>query len=376
MNQYKKTIRPLKIGDKIAKLPIIQGGMGVGVSRSSLAGAVAAAGGVGIISTAQIGYDEDNFEQDQQGCNRRAIHKHIRRAKEIATDALGKCSGLVGVNVMVALKHYREHVKEAVAAGADVVICGAGLPLDLPELVEGSDTKIAPVVSGVRACKLILRQWAKKYHRTADFIVVEGPEAGGHLGFHMDDLEKFGFAGENGQQENPRAVMDKEIRDIVSFKEEYENEFGCHIPVVAGGGIFDYSDVEHTLKLGAEGVQVASRFVTTYECDASEAYKQAYLNAKEEDIRIIKSPVGLPGRALYNNFVKRAQEGAYKVKKCYQCLAKCNPSEVPYCITKALVDAVRGDTENGLVFCGANAGRIHEMMSVQELMDELTGVVS
>lgn len=376
MNQYKKTIRPLKIGDKIAKLPIIQGGMGVGVSRSSLAGAVAAAGGVGIISTAQIGYDEDNFEQDQQGCNRRAIHKHIRRAKEIATDALGKCSGLVGVNVMVALKHYREHVKEAVAAGADVVICGAGLPLDLPELVEGSDTKIAPVVSGVRACKLILRQWAKKYHRTADFIVVEGPEAGGHLGFHMDDLEKFGFAGENGQQENPRAVMDKEIRDIVSFKEEYENEFGCHIPVVAGGGIFDYSDVEHTLELGAEGVQVASRFVTTYECDASEAYKQAYLNAKEEDIRIIKSPVGLPGRALYNNFVKRAQEGVYKVKKCYQCLAKCNPSEVPYCITKALVDAVRGDTENGLVFCGANAGRIHEMMSVQELMDELTGVVS
>lgn len=376
MERIRQTIGKLKIGDKIARFPIIQGGMGVGVSRSSLAGAVAAAGGVGIISTAQIGYDEDNFEQDQEGCNLRAIRRHIKRAREIATDTLGKCSGLIGVNVMVALKHYREHVKAAVSAGADVVICGAGLPLDLPELVEGSDTKIAPVVSGVRACRLVLRQWEKKYHRTADFIVVEGPAAGGHLGFHMEELEKFGYTGADGQQENPQSFMDKEIRGIIALKEEYENEYHCHIPVIAGGGVYDHQDVEHALSLGAEGVQVASRFVTTYECDASDAYKQAYIDAKEEDIRIIKSPVGLPGRALYNTFTKKAEEGAYSVKKCYQCLAKCNPAKVPYCITKALVDAVKGDTENGLVFCGANVGRIHEMMSVQELVNELAGVTA
>lgn len=376
MERIRQTIGKLKIGDKIARFPIIQGGMGVGVSRSSLAGAVAAAGGVGIISTAQIGYDEDNFEQDQEGCNLRAIRRHIKRAREIATDTLGKCSGLIGVNVMVALKHYREHVKAAVSAGADVVICGAGLPLDLPELVEGSDTKIAPVVSGVRACRLVLRQWAKKYHCTADFIVVEGPAAGGHLGFHMEELEKFGYTGADGQQENPQSFMDKEIRGIIALKEEYENEYHCHIPVIAGGGVYDHQDVEHALSLGAEGVQVASRFVTTYECDASDAYKQAYIDAKEEDIRIIKSPVGLPGRALYNTFAKKAEEGAYSVKKCYQCLAKCNPAKVPYCITKALVDAVKGDTENGLVFCGANVGRIHEMMSVQELVNELAGVTA
>lgn len=374
MERIIQTVEKLKIGDKTASLPIIQGGMGVGVSRSSLAGAVAAAGGVGIISTAQIGFDEENFEQDQEGCNLRAIRKHIRRAREIATDQLGRCKGLVGVNVMVALKHYREHVKEAVAAGADVVICGAGLPLDLPELVEGSSTKIAPIVSGVRACKLLLGQWAKKYGRTADFIVVEGPAAGGHLGFHMEELEEFGYAGENGQQKNPQTVMDAEIREIVSLKEEYEKKYNCHIPVIAAGGIFDHGDVVHALGLGAEGVQVASRFVATSECDASDAYKQAYIDAKEEDIRIIKSPVGLPGRALYNTFVKKAEEGAWKVKKCYQCLAKCNPAKVPYCITKALVDAVQGDVENGLVFCGANTGRISRIVSVQELMNELAGI--
>lgn len=374
MERIKQTLEKLKIGDKIASIPIIQGGMGVGVSRSSLAGAVAAAGGVGIISTAQIGYDEENFEQDQEGCNLQAIRRHIRRAREIATDQFGRCKGLIGVNVMVALKHYREHVKEAVAAGADVVICGAGLPLDLPELVEGSDTKIAPIVSGVRACKLILRQWAKKYHRTADFIVVEGPAAGGHLGFHMEELEEFGYTGQGGQQQNPQAVMDEEIREIVSLKEEYEKEYNCHIPVISAGGIFDHQDVEHAMSLGAEGVQVASRFVATYECDASDAYKKAYIDAKEEDIQIIKSPVGLPGRALRNTFVKKAEEGACSVKKCYQCLAKCNPAKVPYCITKALVDAVKGDVDNGLVFCGANIGRIKKMVSVEELMNELAGV--
>ena len=179
--------KQLKIGDLTAKLPIIQGGMGVGVSRSSLAGAVAKEGGVGIISTAQIGYDEEGFEKDQAACNNRAIHKHIKRAKEIAQG-----NGLVGVNIMVALKHYAEHVKEAVAAGADVIISGAGLPMNLPELVsETCRTKIAPIVSSKRAAQLILKMWAHKYDRTADFLVVEGPKAGGHLGFSREQLNEI-----------------------------------------------------------------------------------------------------------------------------------------------------------------------------------------
>jgi len=278
---------------------------------------------------------------------------------------------------MVALKHYREHVKAAVEAGADVVICGAGLPMELPELVEGSDTKIAPIVSGVRACKLILKQWAKKYHRTADFIVVEGPAAGGHLGFRMEELEVYGYINKGDVSEmtaahyREKTAVDEEIRQIVAAKKEYEEMYQCHIPVIMAGGVFDHADVEHAMELGAEGVQIASRFVATYECDASPAYKQAYVNAKEEDVQIIKSPVGLPGRALRNAFVKKTQQGGCAVRKCYQCLAKCKPAEVPYCITKALVDAVKGDVENGLVFCGANVGRINKMMSVKELMTEL-----
>ncbi|MCH5256989.1 MAG: nitronate monooxygenase [Lachnospiraceae bacterium] len=352
-------MRSLCIGDKIAQLPIIQGGMGVGVSRSSLAGAVAAEGGIGVISSAQIGYDEVGFEKDPAACNLKALCKHITKAKEISA---GK--GLIGVNVMVALKHYREHVKESARAGADVIICGAGLPVDLPELVEGYDTKIAPIISSARACSVILKMWDHKYNRTADFLVVEGPMAGGHLGFSMEQLADL---------DKCVKTQDDEILSIISVKRQYEEKYHCQIPVIVAGGIYDHSDIEHALALGADGVQIASRFVATYECDASDAYKQAYLTAKEEDIRIIKSPVGLPGRALYNSFIKSTMEDRLPVNKCYNCLEKCNPAQIPYCITQALVDAVKGNVDNGLIFCGANIGKINKLMSVHDLMEELQG---
>lgn len=356
MNTEKSGIQELRIGEKIAKLPIVQGGMGVGVSRNHLAGAVAKEGGIGIISTAQIGYDEEGFEYDQAGCNLLAIRKHIRRAKEIACG-----NGLVGVNIMVALKHYKEHVKEAVLAGADVIISGAGLPMSLPELIgKECKTKIAPIVSSRRAAQLILKMWSHKYDRTADFLVVEGPKAGGHLGFSKEQLA-----------ETTDAVFDEEIQRIIECKKEYEEKYEKEIPVIVAGGIFDAKDVRHAFSLGADGVQVASRFVATEECDASDAYKQAYIKAGEEDIQIIQSPVGMPGRAVRNKFIEHLEKARIPISKCYNCLEKCNPAKVPYCITKALIDAVKGDVENGLVFCGANVGRIHEMTTVHKLMQEL-----
>lgn len=355
MHTDKKTLKPLKIGELTVEKPIIQGGMGVGVSRSNLAGAVAAEGGIGIISTAQIGYDEEGFEKDQAGCNRIAIRKHIHRAKEIAE---GK--GLVGVNIMVALKHYKEHVQEAVLAGADVIISGAGLPMDLPKLVGNNKTKIAPIVSSRRAAQLILKMWAHRYNRTADFIVIEGPKAGGHLGFSRDQLENL-----------ETLDYDHEIREIIACKAPYEEKYGTKIPVIVAGGIFDRADIDHMTELGADGVQIASRFVATEECDASDAYKNAYINAKKKDIQIIQSPVGMPGRALRNEFIKELEIARKPITKCYNCLEKCEPRSVPYCITKALIDAVRGDVENGLVFCGENVDRIQKMTTVHELMQEL-----
>ena len=261
---------------------------------------------------------------------------------------------------MVALKHYKEHVQEAVRAGADVIISGAGLPMDLPKLVGNNKTKIAPIDSSRSATQLILKMWAHRYNRTADFIVVEGPKAGGHLGFSRDQLENL-----------ETLDYDHEIREIIACKALYEEKYGTKIPVIVAGGIFDRADIDHMTELGADGVQIASRFVATEECDASDAYKNAYINAKKKDIQIIQSPVGMPGRALRNEFIKELEIARKPITKCYNCLEKCEPRSVPYCITKALIDAVRGDVENGLVFCGENVDRIQKMTTVHELMQEL-----
>ena len=344
----------MKIGSHTLSLPLIQGGMGVGVSLSSLAGNVAKKGAMGVISTAQIGFKKPSFLKDTKKANLEAIDEEIKRAKEISNN-----NGMVAVNVMVALSDYEQHVRQAVKSGVDAIISGAGLPLKLPEYVD-EKTAIAPIVSSGKAAHLILNKWKRQYDRTADFIVVEGPEAGGHLGFSKEQL-----ANRNEMD------FDKEIRDIIECKKEYEGKFGKEIPVVVAGGIFDRKDIDHVMTLGADGVQIASRFVATKECDADERYKQAYVNAKEEDVQIIQSPVGMPGRAIRNQFVKTAEAGRIQVKKCYNCLEKCNPAQVPYCITKALIDAVKGDVENGLMFCGANVGRIDRITTVHELMRKL-----
>ncbi|MDF2843870.1 MAG: hypothetical protein K0R00_2296, partial [Herbinix sp.] len=273
-------MKPLIIGDLIARIPIIQGGMGVGVSRSKLAGAVAKEGGIGIISTAQIGYDEPDFNKHQIESNLFAIKKHLKLAKESSK------GGVVGVNIMVATKQYEKYVNAACEGGADVIISGAGLPISLPELVAGFKTKIAPIVSSIKAASVILKMWDKKYKRTADFIVIEGPLAGGHLGFSKEQLYQI-----------DDLDYDNEIKGIIECKKEYEAKYNQSIPVVVAGGIYDKEDIKHALYLGADGVQIATRFVVTEECDASQEYKNAYLAAKEEDVKIVISPVGMPGRA-------------------------------------------------------------------------------
>lgn len=346
-------IEPLVIGDLIAKIPVIQGGMGVGVSLSSLAGAVALEGGIGVISTAQIGYREPEFDLHPIEANLKAIGEEIRKAKEKAK------GGIVGVNIMVATRRYEDYVKAAVEAGVDLIISGAGLPMTLPELIKGAKTKIAPIVSSVKSAQVICKYWLKKYNYLPDMVVIEGPKAGGHLGFSKEQLDHI-----------EEMDYDTEIRNIIEEVNKFAQTQEKEIPVVVAGGIYSREDMEHAFSLGAKGVQVATRFVTTYECDASEAYKQAYLNAKKEDIVIVKSPVGMPGRAINNAFMKKAAEGQIPHGRCHLCVQTCKPAETPYCITDALVNAVKGNIDEGLVFCGENAWRSEKMESVKEIMQE------
>lgn len=347
-------IKPLKIGDLTAEIPVIQGGMGVGVSLSGLAGAVAACGGVGIISTAQIGYQEADWDQNPIEANLRAIKQEIEKAREIAGGR-----GMIGVNIMVATREYEKYVKAAVEAKADLIISGAGLPVDLPRMVMGSNTKILPIVSSLKSAQVICRYWEKKYGYYPDGVVIEGPLAGGHLGFsleQLDDIEGLDY--------------DNVIRSIVEYVEVFGKKPGKEIPVIAAGGIYDRKDMEHAFELGASGVQIATRFVTTYECDAADAYKQAYINTKKEDIIIVKSPVGMPGRAILNPFMVKAKEGKIPHGKCHLCISTCNPAETPYCITEGLVNAVTGNVDHALLFCGENAYRAEKLEYVRDIMEE------
>lgn len=348
-------MKGIKIGNKESKYPIIQGGMGVGVSLHRLAGNVSKEGGIGIISTADIGYQEEDFNQNPMKANLRAIGKEIKQAREIAGE-----DKILGVNIMVALKNYVDIVKECVKQKIDLIISGAGIPKDLPEYVKGTATKIAPIVSSLRCCELIVKHWRTKYNYVPDMIVIEGPEAGGHLGFKQEELI-----------EESKPKLENITLEIVNYIKEIEKETGKEIPVIAAGGIWDSKDIKRFLSLGASGVQMATRFVATNECDASIEFKKAYINAKDEDIRIIKSPVGMPGRAIYNEFIRQTENEKCKIDKCYSCIKTCNIATTPYCITKALINSVKGEIDRGLIFCGSNVAKIKEIVSVHDLMQEL-----
>lgn len=344
----------LKIGNLIADIPIIQGGMGVGISRSKLASAVANEGGIGVISGVQIGFNEPDFETNNLAANIRGLQKEIRKARELSP------KGIIGVNILTAMNSYKELVLTAVKEKIDLIICGAGLPIDLPELVKNSASKIIPIVSSGKAASVITKMWDKKYQYLPDALIVEGPDAGGHLGFSLDQLNL-----------NPLPNLVDIIKDVLAAIKPFEEKYNKKIPVIAAGGIFDGKDIAKFIKLGASGVQMGTRFVATHECDAHENYKKAYLRASREDIQIVKSPVGMPGRAIRNELIKAVEEASQKVTKCYNCLKPCNPAATPYCISKALIQAVKGDIKNGLIFTGTNAYKLNKIISVKQLMNEL-----
>lgn len=354
----------LHIGNKTAKLPLIQGGMGVGVSLSGLAGAVAREGGIGIISTAQIGFREPDFAEDSKKANLRAMVTELKKARALAAGPDGTCSGLLGFNIMTATRDYGDYARTAAAAGADLIISGAGLPVDLPAYVEETDTKIAPVVSSEKAARILLKMWDRHYRRTADLLVIEGAHAGGHLGFSRETLEHL-------YEEDFDAGYDQEIRKIIACTKSYGEKYGVSIPVIVAGGILQASQVRHMLSLGADGVQAATPFVATEECDAALPFKQAYIKARAEDIRIVTSPVGMPARAIRNPFLERMEKDRENIIKCYRCLEKCSPKTAPYCITQALIRAVEGDVENGLIFCGDNVRYLTEITTVPKVIRTL-----
>jgi nitronate monooxygenase len=345
---------PLKIGELIASVPIIQGGMGVGVSLSSLASAVANEGGVGIISTAQIGYNEEDFGTNAREANKRALRNEIRRARKLSP------KGIIGINIMVAMNNYDEIAITALEEGIDLIISGAGLPLDLPKIAKNFKTKLAPIVSSAKAATVIAKMWDKKDNCAPDLIIVEGPEAGGHLGFSMESLI-----------ENKAQDLKDIVKEVIEAIKPFEEKYNKKIPVVAAGGIFTGADIAEFIKLGAAGVQMATRFVATEECDASLSYKMAYVNSKREDVKLVRSPVGMPGRAINNKFMKEVEENGCKVSKCWLCIKKCDPKSTPYCITEALIQAVKGNLDKGLIFVGSNVYKVEKITSVKNLMSEL-----
>ncbi len=349
----------LKIGDLVAKLPIVQGGMGVGVSLSNLAGNVALHGGIGVLSGAEMGFKEKDYYKNKSEANTRALKYHFNRAKEISN------GGIVGINIMAVATDYEEIVRDAVREKIDIIFSGAGLPLNLPEFTKGSQTKLVPIVSSDRAAKLICKTWDKRFDVIPDAIVVEGPLAAGHLGFSKKELEDPDI--------NLESILPKVLEAIKPFEEKHNKK----IPLIVAGGIIDGQDISRFIKLGASGVQMGSRFAATIECDASDEFKNAYINANEDDIVFINSPVGLIGRAISNKFTEDAKEGLKKPIKCaVNCLKPCNPEEVQYCIANALINAQKGNLNSGFVFAGAKAHQIKEIISVKDLMEKLANDAS
>lgn len=347
-------MKTLKIGNLNISLPIIQGGMGVGISLSGLAAAVANEGGVGVISSAGLGLLYKNFSENYIDASIYGLKEEIRKARQ-------KTAGIIGVNVMVAMSNFADMVRTSIAEKADIIFCGAGLPLDLPSfLKKDSVSKLVPIVSSARAAKIICEKWKANYDYLPDAVVVEGPKAGGHLGFKSEQIEDANYE------------LEKLIPEIVKEVKVFEETYNKNIPVIAAGGIYSGKDIYDIINLGASGVQMGTVFVTTEECDASQAFKQAYIDAKQEDIEIIKSPVGMPGRAIFSNFIEKVRQGKKQPMQCpFHCIKTCDIQKSPYCIIVALYNAFKGNFEHGYAFAGSNAFKATRIISVKETVQNL-----
>lgn len=352
-------MKKLNIGNLSISVPIVQGGMGVGISLSGLASAVANEGGVGVISSAGLGLLYRNLSKDYIQASIMGLKEELRKARE-------KTKGVIGVNVMVAMSNFTDMVKTAIAEKADIIFSGAGLPLNLPSFLQkDSVTKLVPIVSSARAARVIAEKWHSLYNYLPDAFVVEGPKAGGHLGFKDEQINDEHFSLEHILPEVIDEVQDMGVR------------YGKEIPVIVAGGIYTGEDIKRFMDMGASGVQMGTRFVTTEECDASDVFKQTYIEAKQEDIQIIKSPVGMPGRAIFSKFIQKVKEGQKQPKTCIcKCIKTCDISKSPYCIIAALYNAFKGNMDNGYAFAGANAFRATKIVSVKEtfrsLLDEFS----
>ena len=353
-----KKIPALQIGNWKAEIPIVQGGMGIGISLSGLASAVANAGGIGIIATGGISYFEQNSNISSMEANKRTLQKEIRKAK-------ANTDGIIGVNIMVAASDFDSLVLCAVEEGANLLFLGAGLPIRLPkslplDKLAELPTKFVPIVSSGKAARIIFRAWAKQFNHVPDAVVVEGPLAGGHLGFKKDTID------------NPDYALEKILPEVIAAIKPYAEQFNKNIPVIAAGGIYTGADIHKFMQLGASGVQMGTRFVATHECDAAQEFKDTYLNCKKEDIIIIDSPVGMPGRAIQNDFLEQVSSGIKEAFKCpWKCLKSCDFENVPYCVARALTNAKKGDMTKGFAFAGANAYQVDKIFSVKELIETL-----
>lgn len=344
----------LQIGNLTARLPIVQGGMGIGVSLSGLAAAVANEGGIGVISATGLSLLYTKLSSDYVEAGNLGLIEEIRKTRE-------KSQGIIGVNIMVALTNYPELVKTSLSEKVDIIFSGAGLPLDLPSFLSADNTtKLVPIVSSARAAKLICQKWQTNYQYLPDAIVLEGPKAGGHLGYKESQLE------------DPLFSLEELLPQVIAEVSLFEAKYHKSIPVIAAGGIYTGKDMHRLMELGASGVQIGTRFVTTNECDAAEGFKEMYINASKQDVEIIKSPVGMPGRAIRSPFLQKVKEGQVQPKTCpYHCIKTCDVQNSPYCIALALFNAYRGNFERGFAFAGSDVFKASRIMSVKETMLEL-----
>ncbi len=349
----------LKIGKYTPAYPLIQGGMGVRISAHRLAGAVAKAGGIGTIASVGLGLSSKHYTgKNYFESNKLALADEIAEARKIAGP-----DGIIAVNCMAALTDYEALVRTSAESGAHVIISGAGLPMQLPEYTKDfPDVALIPIVSSAKAARLIIKKWEKLYHRMPDAIVVEAPGmAGGHLGARTEEVF------------SPELTLEKVVPELVSF---LTAEVKADIPVIAAGGIWGREDVLRVFGLGARGVQMGTRFVCTFECDAPDTFKQMYLDATEEDIVLVLSPVGLPGRVIKNPFSEKLADGPPKGDHCtINCLKHCSlrSEKTGFCIARALTVAHKGDVVDGLIFSGSNAVRCKEIVHVKDVIEDLFG---